>query len=52
MICCFESRCTLDFASDQFANGRRFRVVDIVDDVTQECLGAIADTSGGGLRGS
>jgi hypothetical protein len=35
---------------DQFANGRRFRILNIVDDVTKECLGAIPKTSirGGG----
>lgn len=26
-------------------NGRRFRVLNIVDDVTKECLGAVPDTS-------
>ncbi len=36
---------SLDFVSDQFADGRRFRILNIVDDVTKECLGAIADTS-------
>jgi putative transposase len=44
------ARWSLDFVSDQFANGRRFRIVNIVDDVTKECLGAIADTSISGRR--
>lgn len=35
----------LDFVHDQFACGRRFRALDIVDDVTRECLAAIPDTS-------
>lgn len=35
---------------DQFACGRRFRVLDIVDDVTRECLAAIPDTSISGRR--
>ena len=35
------ARWSLDFVYDQFANGRRFRVLNIVDDVTKECLGAI-----------
>ncbi|AVA25746.1 IS3 family insertion sequence transposase domain-containing protein (plasmid) [Rhizobium sp. NXC24] len=35
---------------DQFACGRRFRVLNIVDDVTRECLAAIADTSISGRR--
>ena len=32
------------------ANGRRFRVLNITDDITHECLGAIADTSLSGRR--
>ena len=35
---------------DQFANGRRFRILNIVDDVTRECLAAIPDTSISGKR--
>jgi putative transposase len=35
---------------DQFACGRRFRVLNIVDDVTRECLAAIPDTSISGRR--
>ncbi|MGJ5150261.1 IS3 family transposase [Bradyrhizobium sp. HKCCYLR1023] len=44
------ARWSLDFVSDQFAGGRRFRILNIVDDVTKECLGAIADTSLSGRR--
>jgi putative transposase len=44
------ARWSLDFVSDQFAGGRRFRILNIVDDVTKECLGAIADTSISGRR--
>jgi putative transposase len=44
------ARWSLDFVSDQFAHGRRFRILNIVDDVTKECLGAIADTSISGRR--
>ena len=46
------ARWSLDFVLDQFANGRRFRILNIVDDVTRECLAAIPDTSipGGGWR--
>lgn len=40
----------LDFVHDQFACGRRFRVLNIVDDVTRECLAAIPDTSISGRR--
>ena len=44
------ARWSLDFVHDQFANGRRFRILNVVDDVTKECLGAIADTSISGRR--
>src|SRR3546814_5490154 len=32
------------------ASGRRFRVLNIVDDVTRECLAAVPDTSISGRR--
>jgi transposase InsO family protein len=32
------------------ASGRRFRVLNIVDDVTRECLRAVPDTSISGRR--
>ena len=35
------ARWSIDFVHDQFACGRRFRVLNIVDDVTRECLAAI-----------
>ncbi len=44
------ARWSLDFVHDQFACGRRFRVLNIVDDVTRECLAAIPDTSISGRR--
>ena len=44
------ARWSLDFVHDQMANGRRFRVLNITDDVTHECLGAIPDTSISGYR--
>ncbi len=44
------ARWSLDFVHDQFANGRRFRILNVVDDVTKECLGAIPDTSISGRR--
>ena len=44
------ARWSLDFVHDQFANGRRFRILNIVDDVTRECLAAIPDTSISGKR--
>lgn len=39
------ARWSLDFVHDQMANGRRFRILNVVDDVTRECLAAIPDTS-------
>jgi transposase InsO family protein len=44
------ARWSLDFVHDQFANGRRFQILNIVDDVTRECLAAILDTSVPGRR--
>ena len=44
------ARWSLDFVHDQFAFGRRFRILNIVDDVTRECLAAIPDTSISGRR--
>jgi hypothetical protein len=38
-------RWSLDFVHDQFASGRRFRILNIVDDVARECLAAIPDIS-------
>ena len=35
---------------DQFACGRRFRILNVVDDVTRECLAAVPDTSISGKR--
>ncbi|GAB7554851.1 hypothetical protein NRB_43650 [Novosphingobium sp. 11B] len=43
-------RWSLDFVHDQLATGRRFRVLNIVDDVTRECLRAVPDTSISGRR--
>jgi len=44
------ARWSTDFVHDQFANGRRLRILNIVDDVTKQCLGAIPDTSISGRR--
>ena len=38
-------RWSLDFLSDVFGAGRRFRILAVIDDLTRECLGLIADTS-------
>ncbi len=35
-------RWSLDFVHDQLATGRRFRVLNVVDDVTRECLAAVS----------
>ena len=43
-------RWSLDFVHDQLVTGRRFRVLNIVDDVTRECLRAVVDTSISGPR--
>lgn len=43
-------RWSLDFVSDSFTDGRRFRVLAIIDDCTRECLGLVADTSLSGAR--
>lgn len=39
------SRWSLDFVLDQFAGGLRFRILNVVDDVTRKCLSAIPDPS-------
>jgi len=44
------ARWSLDFVHDQFADGRRFRILNVFDDVTRECLAAIPDTSISGRR--
>ena len=43
-------RWSLDFVHDQLVTGRRFRVLNVVDDVTCECLAAVPDTSISGKR--
>lgn len=43
-------RWSVDFISDQLANGRRFRVFNIVDDFSRECIPQIVDFSISGLR--
>ena len=44
------ARWSVDVVHDQLSNGRRFRVLNVIDDVTKECLAAIADTSISGRR--
>lgn len=43
-------RWSLDFVSDALGDGRRIRVLAIVDAFTRECLGLVADTSLSGAR--
>ena len=44
------ARWSVDFVQDQLSGGRRFRILNVIDDVTKECLAAIADTSISGRR--
>nr|WP_163956599.1 IS3 family transposase [Sphingomonas insulae] len=50
MLALPNQRWSLDFVHDQLVTGRRFRVLNIVDDVTRECLRAVVDTSISGRR--
>lgn len=43
-------RWSLDFVSDQLANGRRFRLLNVLDDFNSECLASVPDFSLPGLR--
>jgi putative transposase len=43
-------RWSLDFVSDQITDGRRFRILAVVDDCTRECLALVPDTSLSGTR--
>jgi putative transposase len=43
-------RWSLDFVADQLIDGRRFRVLVVVDDFTRECLALVVDTSLSGRR--
>ena len=40
----------MDFVHDQLSNGRRFRVLNIVDNFSRECIGQIVETSITGKR--
>ena len=42
-------RWSLDFVADTLADGRRFRVLTVVDDFTRECLALVVDTSLSGV---
>src|SRR6476661_3391184 len=44
------ARWSVDFVHEEFSSGRCFRIFNVIDDVTKECLAAIADTSISGRR--
>lgn len=44
------ARWSLDFVHDQMTDGRRFRVLGVIDDCTRECLALVPDTSLSGVR--
>ena len=41
---------SMGFVSDQLANGRRFRVLNVVDDFSRECVLQVVDFSISGQR--
>lgn len=43
-------RWSLDFVSDSLACGRWFRMLNVIDDYSRECLACIVDTSLSGRR--
>lgn len=49
-LCKPNQRWSLDFVSDALANGRRLRILTIVDDFTRESLKMVVDTSINGVR--
>jgi putative transposase len=48
--CVPNERWSVDFVADQFRDGRRLRILAVVDDCTRECLALVADTSISGIR--
>ena len=43
-------RWSLDFVADQFTDGRRFRILEVDDDCTRECLALVDEKWGSGQR--
>jgi len=41
---------SLDFLSDALSDGRRFRILGVMDQCSRECLALVSDTSIGGVR--
>ena len=47
---CINERWSMDFVSDQLSNGRRFRVLNIVDDFNREVVGQLVSVSISGAQ--
>lgn len=43
-------RWSMDFLHDQLSNGRRIRVLNVIDDYSRQCLASIVDTSISSVR--
>ncbi len=43
-------RWSLDFVSDALIDGRRFRILCVIDDFSRECLATVVDNSISGVR--
>ena len=43
-------RWSLDFVSDTLTDGRRFRILCVIDDFSRECLATVVDNSLSGER--
>ena len=43
-------RWSLDFVSDTLVDGRRFRILCVIDDFSRECLATVVDNSISGER--
>ena len=43
-------RWSLDFVSDALIDGRRFRILCVIDDFSRECLATVVDNSISGIR--
>ena len=43
-------RWSLDFVSDSLTDGRRFRLLCVIDDFSRECLATVVDNSISGVR--
>jgi putative transposase len=50
LICQIRAFCLEYGVADQFSDGRRMRILVVVDDCTRECLALVADTSISGIR--